>query len=124
MIKNFALALAVTALSLSFRIDVVPLAQAQDDQPESHCRDIFGVGRGEPAEGTEIAETLRDTTLRRGPGYACRVFDYVPAGGTVEVVGCRKTWHGSWCGISYGTLGGYVPARSLEPLPHAVTPFD
>lgn len=56
-----------------------------------------------------LAELVDEAALRSGPGIACEQVYLVPAGGTVELVGCGAIW----CGIMYGTEAGYLPKRVL-----------
>jgi hypothetical protein len=56
-----------------------------------------------------LAEVVGGVDLRSGPGTTCDTTYFLPAGGTVDLVGCGAVW----CGIVYGTEAGYVPKRFL-----------
>lgn len=51
-----------------------------------------------------------DLNLRSGPSTGYGVIDTMPAGATVNVLGCR----GSWCRVAWGGTVGYASRSYLD----------
>ncbi|MDN2564886.1 hypothetical protein N1F89_01510 [Aquibium sp. A9E412] len=97
-------------------------AHAQEAQPKTDgCRadHVRVMAWAASTDSREIAEVIDEIELRRGPSASCEGFYLVPAAGTVEVIGCAN----DWCGVSYGTRTGYLPAVALDDMPNRAPPL-
>jgi uncharacterized protein YraI len=56
------------------------------------------------------AVVSNDLNLRAGPGTGYGVVAVMPAGSTVDTIGCT----GNWCRVSYGGVVGYASASYLD----------
>lgn len=59
-----------------------------------------------------------DLNLRAGPGTGHGVLTVLPAGATVDTLGCT----GNWCRISYRGMTGYASASYLQGGVYAAAP--
>ena len=53
-------------------------------------------------------ETTGNVSMRSGPGTSYAVIGKIPAGASVDILGCR-----SWCELAYAGRDGYVSANSV-----------